>query len=146
MDLDRAQATLTELFLGGAFNFSDDLDIISEQEYVNIINSIDPTDYEVAYEAFEGHPHQLNVIEKCSIDRSEDLTTMIRKERTYEHSGYRIFQLDLQEVPPLVVANPNQQHDPKKLLTTWWLNSQGHTIHYRQTYNSLVLEDIGILK
>lgn len=146
MDLDRAQATLKELFLGGAFNFDDNLDIISELEYVDIINNIEPTNYEVAYEAFEGHPHEMNVLEKCHVDTVDDRTTMIRRERTYSHDNYRVFQLDIQEIPPLVISENGEQTLPKRLLTTWWLNGQGHTIHYRQTYNGAVLEEVGILK
>ena len=145
MTTKEAQLALKQLFQGGAFNFSEVLDTITEKEYENIINSIDPVAYELAYTSEPGTKYETNIIEKCIIDRNptNNLVDLIRKERTYEFSGYRLFQLVLNTVPLLVITGNPADQEQKELITTWWLNKAGKVIHYRVMYNGQVQEDIG---
>ena len=145
MTTKEAQLALKQLFNGGAFHFTPALPTITEQEYEDIINSIDPVAYELAYTSEAGTKDETNIIEKCIIDRNptNNLVDLIRKERTYEFLGYRIFQLQLDTVPLLVITGNPEDTEQKELVTTWWLNNAGKVVHYRVVYNGQIQEDIG---
>jgi hypothetical protein len=145
MNLKEAQAALEMMMRGGIFNFSNNLDIISEQAYNNLINRIDPVAYEIAFNQDEGTKHEINIIEKCQIDVNpqNNMTDMVRKERTYEYRDYRIFQMECNTVPLLVITGNPEDQDQKELVTTFWLNKSGKVVHYRVAYNGTTIEDVG---
>ena len=145
MNLKEAQTALEMMMRGGIFNFSNNLDTISEQAYLNIINQIDPVAYEIAFNQDEGTKHEINIIERCQIDvnPANNMTDMVRKERTYEYRDYRIFQMECNTVPLLVITGDPKDQEQKELVTTFWLNKAGRVVHYRMTYNDHTLEDVG---
>jgi len=145
MNLKESQLALEMMMRGGIFNFSQNLDTITEAEYLNLINRIDPVAYEIAYNQDEGTKHEINIIEKCQIDLNpqNNMTDMVRKERTYEYRDYRIFQMECNTVPLLVITGNPEDQDQKELVTTFWLNKSGKVVHYRVAYNGTTIEDVG---
>jgi hypothetical protein len=146
MTTKEAEQALQQLMLGGAFNFDPNLPTVSESVYLDLVNTMEASPYEIAYESGEGTRYSTNIIEKSIIDRNPttNLTDLVRKERTYEYNGYRIFQLQLDTVPLLVITGDPKDQQSRQLVTTWWLNKHGGVIHYRVVYNGEVIEDVGI--
>jgi len=146
MNIEQAKEALTQLFIGGAFRFPEDLVTITEYEYADLINKLTPENYTLAYQAFADTDHSLNVLENCYVDRDEQgMVELIRKERTYVHRGFRVFQLQIDTVPKLIITG-DKPDKANKLITTWWLNSQGATVHYRVIFNGDIQQDTGIFK
>ena len=141
MNLLQAQQTLAQLISGGAFRFDTDLPTVSWDRYQDLLHSIEPESYEVAYEM----PNGLNIIEKLTVDRSDnDLVELLRIERTWEELGMRVFELELRTVPSMIVIELDPK-EPSELTNTWWLARDGTPLHYRQMFNGEIKSNIGIL-
>lgn len=141
MTLEQAHEALQGLMRGGAFVFDHNLATVSLQDYIKFVDAIDPQDYEVAFQ-FKHY----NIIEKRHVDRDEhNRVYQMRRERTWEEAGMRAFELEITEVPELILVTLDSKENEAKILTTTWWLAGGTTVHYVQLYNGTVLTDIGIL-
>jgi hypothetical protein len=138
MTLQDAQDALVKLFMGGAFNFSDNLSTITAEERQKLLDSMDPTPYELAYQL-----GPINYIEKLHIDYNGSIVDMIRTETTWEYNKTRAFQLVITTVPPSILILDKEPEGPKILDTIWWCNSAGTVIAYESRYNDKMMERIG---
>jgi hypothetical protein len=140
MTLLQAHEALQHLMRGGAFVFDHNLATVTMEQYIQFVDALEPQDYEVAFQY-----RDYNIIEKQHVDRENNRVAQLRRERTWEEQNMRAFELEITEVPELILVTPDSKiNEPKILTTTWWLMG-GTTVHYVQLYNGAVLEDIGIL-
>lgn len=138
MTLEQAQQALEQLLLGGAFHFSTDLATITYEEREELLHAIDPQPYELAYQL-----GPINYLEKLSIDYNGSVVEMLRTETTWQYNKLRAFELEITEVPKLIVVLNEAQEEPKVLTTTWWCNQQGAVVAYLSSYNGVELEKLG---
>lgn len=142
-DLQQYQQSLAQLLKAGTFVFDDDLSTLTEEEYQQILNQVEPQNYEVAYEMNTG----LNILEKLVIERDDQgLVDAMTYQRTWRELGMRVFEYEITTPAKLIVIGAQDPDPGRTIRLSWWCLSDGTVAHYRAMYDNLVLFSEGILK
>ena len=140
MNLETAQHALAQLLTGGAFRFDNDIATVPYDEYRDIITALQPPQpYSIGYDL-----GGINWLENCYLDEENGFVEMIRRERTWQHGNLRAFQLELTQVPRLILVVNEPPKDPTTLSTTWYTAPDGSVVAYIQILNGTTIEDIRI--
>lgn len=136
MNKDKANQLFLGMIACKMWNFDENLATISYPEYLQIINTINPQNYEIAYDVGE-----INYIEKGLIDYDpHNRAECIRRERTWTWQGAQAFELSITTIPPLILVGKIKEQ-PTTLTTTFWVDTKGTVVAYRQIINQTILED-----
>lgn len=140
--LQEYQTALADLLQEGRFKYSTDLATISAAEYDTLINSIEPENYELAWQ----HENGLNILEKCTVERGESgLIDALVYESSWVELGLRVFEFKITTVPRTIVVGESEPEHSTSLTMTYWVLNTGSLAHYRAMIDDTVIVSTGIL-
>lgn len=140
--LDAYQQALADLLQAGAFKFDPNLKTVSAAEYDTIINSLEPTSYEIAWQ----HENGLNIIEKCRLElNSQGQVDALVYESTWEELGLRVFEYQITTVPRTIIVGSSEPEHSTTITMTYWVYRNGSLAHYRALIDDAVIVSTGIL-